>query len=171
MAGDCDNPTLQTMDMDHTVLPPAHDATLTLVLGSDSEESAEHDKDKDGNWFPMPKPPPHASSAKKNLKSRRISFYSSIDASGSDHDAEGEASEEDFCLIEDYRKRVASRKKKGPAAVNGGRQIVHTGGINTGMYNEVEKKLFAEGIELYGRDWSKVTNHVGTRDVESVRSH
>ncbi|KAI8812666.1 hypothetical protein BJ742DRAFT_793256 [Cladochytrium replicatum] len=161
------------MDMDHPVSPPAHDASLALVLGSDSEESVEHDNEKDGNWLPKFNPALHASSAKKGLKSHRINFSRPIGESGSDHDAEGEGSEDDFCLIDDYRKRVASKKNKIPVVVVKSRNhsVASAIGFNAGMYTEGENELFAEGLELYGREWGKVADHIGTRDVESVRSH
>ena len=40
-----------------------------------------------------------------------------------------------------------------------------------GFYTDEEEKKFLEGLELYGRDWGKLSAHVGTRDRNSVRSH
>lgn len=31
-------------------------------------------------------------------------------------------------------------------------------GCNTGVYNDVEEKNFLEGLELFGRDWGKVSS-------------
>lgn len=44
-------------------------------------------------------------------------------------------------------------------------------GFNTGVYTEEEEKKFLEALEMFGRDWNKVTAHIGTRDAHSIRSH
>ncbi|KAG1450865.1 hypothetical protein G6F55_009471 [Rhizopus delemar] len=44
-------------------------------------------------------------------------------------------------------------------------------GYNTGVYTELEEKSFLEGLELFGRDWTKLQAHVATRDSNSIRSH
>ncbi|KAG0233559.1 hypothetical protein BGW42_007394 [Actinomortierella wolfii] len=44
-------------------------------------------------------------------------------------------------------------------------------GINTGTYSEEEERRFVEALELFGRDWPKVEEHVRTRDANSIRSH
>jgi protein MYSM1 len=33
-------------------------------------------------------------------------------------------------------------------------------GYNTGVYTELEEKNFIEGLELFGRDWTKVTENI-----------
>lgn len=42
---------------------------------------------------------------------------------------------------------------------------------NTGRWSNDEHKLFLEAIDLYGRDWKKVQDHVGTRTSTQARSH
>ncbi|KAI8988243.1 hypothetical protein BDF20DRAFT_854635 [Mycotypha africana] len=44
-------------------------------------------------------------------------------------------------------------------------------GYNTGIYTDLEEQKFIEALELFGRDWTKVQTHVGTRDANSIRSH
>ncbi|KAF9408782.1 hypothetical protein BGZ94_002190 [Podila epigama] len=44
-------------------------------------------------------------------------------------------------------------------------------GMNTGVYSEAEEKAFVEALELFGRNWRKVEEHVRTRDSNSIRSH
>lgn len=43
--------------------------------------------------------------------------------------------------------------------------------VGTGFYTEEEEKRFLEGLNLYGRDWGRLSAHVATRDRNSVRSH
>lgn len=40
-----------------------------------------------------------------------------------------------------------------------------------GRWNKHEQQLFIEGLELYGKNWKKVQNHVGTRSTTQIRSH
>lgn len=42
---------------------------------------------------------------------------------------------------------------------------------NTGRWTNEEHQKFLEAIELYGRDWKKVQNYVGTRTSTQARSH
>ncbi|KAG0213088.1 hypothetical protein BGX28_005109 [Mortierella sp. GBA30] len=44
-------------------------------------------------------------------------------------------------------------------------------GLNTGVYTEVEEKAFVEALDLFGRNWRSVEEHVKTRDSNSIRSH
>ncbi|KAI7876253.1 hypothetical protein K492DRAFT_151908 [Lichtheimia hyalospora FSU 10163] len=44
-------------------------------------------------------------------------------------------------------------------------------GCNSGVYSEKEEALFLEGLEKFGRDWHKLTEHIGTREPNSIRSH
>ena len=39
-----------------------------------------------------------------------------------------------------------------------------------GRYTEDEKKSFIQAVELYGKDYHKIANFVGTRDYNSIRS-
>lgn len=42
---------------------------------------------------------------------------------------------------------------------------------NTGRWSEEEHRKFMEAIELFGKDWKKVQQHVGTRTSAQSRSH
>ncbi|KAK9720802.1 hypothetical protein K7432_003904, partial [Basidiobolus ranarum] len=44
-------------------------------------------------------------------------------------------------------------------------------GFNTGPYTDDEEVLFLSGLELHGREWKKLVQHMGTRNAESIRSH
>ena len=44
-------------------------------------------------------------------------------------------------------------------------------GLNVGSWKSEEHKKFLEGIEIYGRDWKKVSTHVKTRSTAQCRSH
>ncbi|KAF9563155.1 hypothetical protein EC968_004988 [Mortierella alpina] len=43
--------------------------------------------------------------------------------------------------------------------------------FNTGVYSESEEKAFVEALDLFGRNWRSVEEHVQTRDSNSIRSH
>lgn len=40
-----------------------------------------------------------------------------------------------------------------------------------GKWTAEEERLFLESLELYGRDWEGVSNHLTTRDKNAIRSH
>ena len=42
---------------------------------------------------------------------------------------------------------------------------------NTGRWTRLEHKMFLDALELYGKDWKKVQQHVGTRTTTQARSH
>ncbi|KAG0058019.1 hypothetical protein BGZ90_005195, partial [Linnemannia elongata] len=44
-------------------------------------------------------------------------------------------------------------------------------GYNTGVYSETEEKAFVEALDIFGRNWRSVEQHVATRDANSIRSH
>ncbi|PVV02584.1 hypothetical protein BB560_002959, partial [Smittium megazygosporum] len=43
--------------------------------------------------------------------------------------------------------------------------------FNTGVYTDKEETLFLEGLDMYGRNWKMVSNHMKSRDSKSIRSH
>jgi esterase/lipase superfamily enzyme len=43
-------------------------------------------------------------------------------------------------------------------------------GLNHGKFTAEEEVLFLSGLELHGRDWKKIAQHVITRDSNSIRS-
>ncbi|KAG0276598.1 hypothetical protein BGZ95_007317 [Linnemannia exigua] len=44
-------------------------------------------------------------------------------------------------------------------------------GFNTGVYSEKEERAFVEALDIFGRNWRSVEQHVATRDANSIRSH
>ncbi|KAF9930267.1 hypothetical protein FBU30_000687 [Linnemannia zychae] len=42
---------------------------------------------------------------------------------------------------------------------------------NTGVYSEREEKAFVDALNIFGRNWRSVEQHVATRDANSIRSH
>ncbi|PVU86172.1 hypothetical protein BB559_006620 [Furculomyces boomerangus] len=42
---------------------------------------------------------------------------------------------------------------------------------NVGVYTDEEESMFLEGLELYGRNWQKISGHMKTRESKSIRSH
>ena len=38
-------------------------------------------------------------------------------------------------------------------------------------WKDDEHDRFLEGVRLYGRDWKKITDHVGSKSTSQVRSH
>ncbi len=46
-----------------------------------------------------------------------------------------------------------------------------SGDANTGRWTKAEHQLFMEALKLYGKDWKKVQQHVGTRTTTQARSH
>lgn len=40
-----------------------------------------------------------------------------------------------------------------------------------GPWNGDEHRLFLQGLELYGRDWMALSQHIGSRDAEHVAAH
>ena len=43
--------------------------------------------------------------------------------------------------------------------------------LSTGRWSQQEHALFLEGVKLYGKDWKKVQELVGTRSSTQARSH
>jgi hypothetical protein len=42
--------------------------------------------------------------------------------------------------------------------------------VNEGKFSQEEVELFNEGLRLYGKDFQKVADHIGTRSVQQVRA-
>lgn len=40
-----------------------------------------------------------------------------------------------------------------------------------GKWTDEEEQRFSESLERFGRDWEGVSNHIGTRDKNAIRSH
>lgn len=43
--------------------------------------------------------------------------------------------------------------------------------FNTGRWSKEEHEKFMEGLQMYGKDWKKVQEYVGTRSSTQARSH
>ena len=43
--------------------------------------------------------------------------------------------------------------------------------LKRGHWSKEEHSKFVEGIQMYGRDWKKIVEHVGTRSSNQIRSH
>jgi len=41
----------------------------------------------------------------------------------------------------------------------------------TGRWTKDEHGLFLEGLKLYGKNWDKIEDHIGTRSAYNIRSH
>jgi len=68
------------------------------------------------------------------------------------------------------------RKKKprlqaGPGPVPPGGDARKETGENTGRWSDEEHTRFLHGLELFGRKYTKIAGHVGTRTTVQVRSH
>jgi protein MYSM1 len=44
-------------------------------------------------------------------------------------------------------------------------------GLNTGKFSDEEVVKFKQGLDLYGRDWQRLGEYMGTRDSNAIRSH
>lgn len=44
-------------------------------------------------------------------------------------------------------------------------------GVSNGRWTKEEHLQFLESIRLYGKDWRKIEEHVGTRTCSQIRSH
>ncbi|KAJ2281155.1 hypothetical protein GGH14_002092 [Coemansia sp. RSA 370] len=64
------------------------------------------------------------------------------------------------------KKSRAAPKKEKPAPAP-----VTPGQYRSGAYTDEEELKFNEGLELFGRSWSGISEHVVTRDAKSIRSH
>ena len=42
---------------------------------------------------------------------------------------------------------------------------------NYGRWTDEEHGLFLEALLIYGKDWDKIEEHIGTRDAAHARSH
>ncbi|ORX67815.1 hypothetical protein DL89DRAFT_275455 [Linderina pennispora] len=63
---------------------------------------------------------------------------------------------------DDEARRPASKRQRKPSSQEARRAC---------GYTDEEEAKFCEGLELFGRDWSKISGHVVTRDPKSIRSH
>ena len=43
--------------------------------------------------------------------------------------------------------------------------------LNKGRWKPEEHNRFLEALRLYGKNWDKITSHIGTRDAAHTRSH
>ena len=43
--------------------------------------------------------------------------------------------------------------------------------FNQGRWSDEEHGLFLEALLIFGKDWPKIVNHIGTRDTTNCRAH
>ncbi|CAO3695717.1 unnamed protein product [Umbelopsis ramanniana] len=70
----------------------------------------------------------------------------------------------DVSNVTNHHQDVAEKKEKKP-------KKALAEGMKTGTYDADEEARFLEGLELFGREWTKLAAHIGTRDPNSIRSH
>eukprot|EP00027_Filamoeba_sp_ATCC50430_P003224 CAMPEP_0168557022 /NCGR_PEP_ID=MMETSP0413-20121227/9196_1 /TAXON_ID=136452 /ORGANISM="Filamoeba nolandi, Strain NC-AS-23-1" /LENGTH=538 /DNA_ID=CAMNT_0008588011 /DNA_START=98 /DNA_END=1711 /DNA_ORIENTATION=- len=92
------------------------------------------------------------------------------------HSHEGEDQDDDFIpqkLLKSKQKSDASAKKEKqtePKTDNNQKKDKKPRKESV-KWSDEEEKLFLEGLELHGRDWDKVVEHVKTRDKFAIKSH
>ncbi|KAG0261689.1 hypothetical protein BG011_000785 [Mortierella polycephala] len=63
-------------------------------------------------------------------------------------------------------------QKTSPAVASKSKKVKENApGMNTGVYSEEEERAFVEALDIFGRNWRSVEEHVKTRDSNSIRSH
>lgn len=62
-------------------------------------------------------------------------------------------------------------KEKSPSAANSDCHYEYRGRFSTGRWDKSEHEKFVEALRLYGKDWGKVQQYVGTRSSTQARSH
>ncbi|KAJ2546594.1 hypothetical protein EV175_005539, partial [Coemansia sp. RSA 1933] len=86
----------------------------------------------------------------------------------------GHSGDSDSDSSTDADKRKPGRARKAKAVQKKEKMLpppVAPGQYRSGAYTNEEEELFYKGLELYGRSWSEISEHVGTRDPKSIRSH
>eukprot|EP00210_Caulerpa_lentillifera_P000275 g268.t1 len=91
-----------------------------------------------------------------------------------------DAGEDDFA-DSDYNDTFANKRQRGPRVKHedeekrpSGRRRRKDTGQHRGRgrpWTTEEEELFREALELYGRDWKRCAEHIGTRDSKAVTSH
>ncbi|KAJ2438908.1 hypothetical protein GGF42_008136, partial [Coemansia sp. RSA 2424] len=118
----------------------------------------------DDEWDPSAK----GRRAPKSGRGRKQTSSRAKPACGSDSDrSEGE--ERDSRRGHKKKHKVtAAAAAKAPRAAP---EPAAPGQFRSGAYTDDEERMFNEGLELFGRSWSEISGHVGTRDAKSIRSH
>ncbi|KAJ1799665.1 hypothetical protein LPJ59_001670 [Coemansia sp. RSA 2399] len=118
----------------------------------------------DDDWDPTRKKRRTAKGSKSRRSQQNISSkHEGGDSGGSDSDSSANA---DQRKLGRARKAKAGQRKEKPPP-----QPVAPGQYRSGAYTDEEEDMFYRGLELYGRSWGEISEHVGTRDPKSIRSH
>ena len=66
---------------------------------------------------------------------------------------------------------LQSRRRELKAQEKAENQVELVGRKGDRYWTEDEHDRFIEAVKLFGKDWAKITAHVGTRSRQSVYSH
>lgn len=50
-------------------------------------------------------------------------------------------------------------------------KVIEGPSIRAGRWTDKEKRMFTEGLEVFGSDWENISEHIKTRSASQVRSH
>lgn len=50
-------------------------------------------------------------------------------------------------------------------------KVIEGSSIRTGRWTDKEKKMFTDGLDVFGSDWENIAGHIKTRSASQVRSH
>eukprot|EP01114_Cavostelium_apophysatum_P017069 TRINITY_DN4982_c0_g1_i2.p1 TRINITY_DN4982_c0_g1~~TRINITY_DN4982_c0_g1_i2.p1 ORF type:complete len:262 (-),score=34.90 TRINITY_DN4982_c0_g1_i2:49-768(-) len=141
---DYDNPYL-----DYTTPKNSKSSKRSRSRSASSKQVAEVDEEDD--YVPLDKPSKKRQTSPVSPKKRR-----------KDSPADGKSGEDSQNGdVDGATPTKAKRPKKVPTNPN---HLI-------GRWNDKEESLFLEALELFGRDWDKVSEHMATRDKDSVKSH
>ncbi|KAJ2786184.1 hypothetical protein H4R18_000031 [Coemansia javaensis] len=129
---------------------------------ADDDEYASANE-RDGDWDPGMK---RRRKPKAGARQRRPPSSSGHSSANAADPASSSDSERPEGAKRPRKPRPAAKKDKPPPP-----PPVAEGQYRAGAYTEDEELKFREGLELHGRSWSRISEHVVTRDAKSIRSH
>ncbi|KAJ2004768.1 hypothetical protein H4R26_002328 [Coemansia thaxteri] len=134
-------------------------------VGGDAADEFASGSEPDDEWDPSAK----SRRTSKNTKARR---QAGGRAARTERAASPESGSENPAGAE--RRQRSQRQKRLKSAGKPQRaapEAVAPGQFRSGAYTDEEERMFYAGLELFGRSWSEISGHVGTRDAKSIRSH